>query len=193
MSKFRADSSSDPFAELLEQTNGHRAEHGCWAFPFDDGPGLTRLVQSLRAHRILELGTALGYTACCLAAASENARVDTVEQDPVHVALARENVARFGFTGRIQVVQSSFDAALRRLAPEYDLIFFDGYEPQLPELETMERLLLPGGALVTANLNLGSANAALRSFLDDPARWRHGPGLSAAGTRVSIAIRKNNS
>lgn len=193
MSEFRTSRSSDPFIELFTQTNKHRAEHECWAFPFGDGPGLTRLVTSLRAHRILELGTAIGYTACCLAAASDGVRVDTIEQDPRHVALARESVARFGFAGRIQVVQSSFDAALRRLAPEYDLIFFDGYEPQLAELETIARLLLSAGALVTANMNLGSANSALHDFLDDPTRWRNGPTLSAPGTRVSISTRKDNS
>ncbi len=49
--------------------------------------------RAANARRILELGTALGYTALSFASGAPDATVDTVERDPEHVQLARDNIA----------------------------------------------------------------------------------------------------
>jgi aryl-alcohol dehydrogenase-like predicted oxidoreductase len=41
-------------------TRRHRADHGCGAYTFEDGPGLIALAATHRATRVLELGAALG-------------------------------------------------------------------------------------------------------------------------------------
>src|SRR6202522_4312055 len=86
--------SDKPFEFIQSMTRQHRADHGCGAYTFEDGPGLTALAATHRASRVLELGTALGYTGCCLAAAASNTHVDSIEMDTEHVRLARENIAR---------------------------------------------------------------------------------------------------
>ncbi len=52
---------ADPFAEVRQATDQHRARHGCGAYPYDNGPLLSVLAAAVHARRIVELGTALGY------------------------------------------------------------------------------------------------------------------------------------
>ena len=63
--------STDPFAALREATMAHRAVHGCGAYPYDNGALLGTLAAAANARRVLELGTALGYT--CLLYTSDAA------------------------------------------------------------------------------------------------------------------------
>jgi len=89
--------------DLYRISVAHRKVHGCEAYTFEDGPALTALSGWKQPHRVLELGTALGYSACCLAQGSASARVDTIEGDATHVTLAREQIARHALTHRITV------------------------------------------------------------------------------------------
>ena len=100
--------------DLYRISVAHRKVHGCEAYTFEDGPALTALSGWKRPQRVLELGTALGYTACCLAQGCVSARVDTVEGDATHVALAREEIARHALTHRITVHYGQFDEILGR-------------------------------------------------------------------------------
>jgi predicted O-methyltransferase YrrM len=119
------------------------------------------------AKRILELGTALGYTALNFAHGAPGARIDTVERDPDHVRLARGHIAAAGMDGRVVVHEGDFGDVLPTLDPGYDLAFFDGHSP-VPKLHAeLHRLLRPRGVLVTANLNHGgTANAVCDALLD---------------------------
>jgi predicted O-methyltransferase YrrM len=159
--------SSDPFAQLRAATSAHRARHGCGAYPYDNGPLLATLAAAARARRILELGTALGYTALSFARGAAEAIVDTVERDPEHVRLARGHIAAAGMDGRVVVHEGDFADVLPTLDPGYDLAFFDGHTP-MPKLHSqLRRLLRPAGVLITANLNHGgTADAVCRGLLD---------------------------
>lgn len=157
----------DPYARIQQATRDHRAGHGCGAYTFSDGRLLLALARQLRPDRVLELGTALGYTACCWA--DGGAAVDTLEGDPSHVRLARENVEAAGLAERVTVRQGDFDDLLPGLPGPYDAVFFDGFAPSPPLLGELGRRLSPGGLLVTANLRL--AGRELRRHLDGlPAR-----------------------
>src|ERR1700728_2966625 len=94
---------ADPFAEVRKATDRHRAQHGCGAHPYDNGPLLSALAAAIQARRIVELGTALGYTALSFAYGAGDSTVDTVERDPEHVRLARENIVAAALDHRITV------------------------------------------------------------------------------------------
>jgi predicted O-methyltransferase YrrM len=162
---------SDPFAEIRAATNAHRVEHGCGAYPYDNGAILGVLAAAAQARRILELGTALGYTALCFAHGVPEAVIDTIEQDPEHVRLARDNVEAFGMTGHINVHQGDFAAMMPTLDPGYDVAFFDGYTPSPPMLATLRDLLRARGILISANLTHGGPANAYRSALTDGRAW----------------------
>lgn len=179
---------ADPFAPLQAATRSHRRDHGCGAYTFADGPALTAVARSSGAGRMLELGTALGYTACCLAAGQPTAQVDTIERDPEHVRLARSEIAAVGLAGRISVHQGDFDRALPALPGPYGLVFFDGFAPDAALLDLLIARLGPGGTLVCANLQLADPEtlASLMARLDDPARWRTLPSIEDGGTVVRV-------
>ena len=163
--------SIDPFAQVRSATLTHRARHGCGAWPYGNGALLAALAAAADARRVLELGTALGYTALSFAHGAPKAKVDTVERDPEHVRLARANVAAAGMDERVTVHEGEFGAVLLTLAPPYDLAFFDGHTP-VPRLhEELRRLLRPRGLLITANLNHGGTAEAVCEALLDPRSW----------------------
>ena len=184
-------SPTDPFAAILAQTDAHRRVHGCWAYPFGDGPALGVLAAAVAAKRILELGTALGYTACWFAHGSAQAHVDTIERDAEHVGLARANIADAGFSDRIKVYHGDFDAVLPTLEPHYDIAFFDGYSPTLGDLARLRSLLRCGGLLICANLDLGGGGDAVRESLGDSSRWLTSFMAEAGRTAVSVKLGDN--
>lgn len=162
---------NDPFAAVRAATSTHRARHGCGGYPYSDGPLLSVIAAAAQAKRILELGTALGYTAISLAYGAPTAHVDTVEGDDTHVRLAREQIAAAGMEARITVHHGSFEDVLPRLKAPYDVAFFDGFTPSPPVLARLSDLLRPQGVLITANLSHGGSANAVREALMKPGAW----------------------
>ena len=176
----------DPFQSLQDATRIHRREHGCGAYTFEDGAGLIDLSARFQPKRILELGTALGYTACCLASGSPEAQVDTIERDALHVELARRNIDAANLAGRIAVHEGGFPEVVLRLSPGYDFTFFDGFAPDVAILKQLADWLAPEGLLVCANLSLAPPREARRilSMLNDPQSWRPVATIEAEATTV---------
>ncbi len=162
----------DRYAAVREATLAHRSRHGCGAWPYSNGPLLGVIAAAANAKRILELGTALGYTSLSFAHGAPQAKVDTVERDAEHVRLARANIAAAGVAARITVHEGDFAQVLPGLQERYDVAFFDGHTP-IPALHGMLRKLLrDGGVLITANLNHGGTANAVRDALFDGSAWR---------------------
>ena len=162
----------DPFAKIRNATNAHRAQHGCSAFPYSNGPLLAALAGAANARRILELGTALGYTALSFASGAADATVDTIELDPDHVALARENIAAAGLDHRITVHEGDFSSVLPTLDPGYDVAFFDG------------------GTLITANLSHGGTADVVRKALFEGKLWRSALVDEKGETAISVKLQR---
>jgi predicted O-methyltransferase YrrM len=178
----------DPFAKIRTATNAHRARHGCGAYPYDNGPLLAALAGSANARRILELGTALGYTALSFATGAPDATVDTIERDPEHANLARENVAAAGMDHRITVHEGDFATVLATLDPGYDVVFFDGGTPVTALHKTLRGLLRTGGTLITANLNHGGTADTVRKALFDGKAWRSALVDEDGETAISVKL-----
>jgi len=178
--------SVDPFEALQEATRQHRARHGCGAYTYDDGslPGV--LAAAVGARRIVEVGTALGYTACWLASAHDTTAVDTIESDPEHVELARTEIARYGLDDRVSVHHGDAESVLADLDESaYDVAFFDGFAPTLAVVGLLRSRLRPGGLLIAANLTLGGAGA-VRTELADVSLWRtHSFGETALAVKTT--------
>lgn len=178
----------DPFAKIRTATNTHRARHGCSAFPYGNGPLLAALAGAANARRILELGTALGYTALSFASGAPDATVDTVERDPEHVQLARDNIAAAGMDHRITVHEGEFVSLLPTLDPGYDVAFFDGGTPVPALHKALRGLLRTGGTLITANLNQGGTADSVRKALFDSKAWRSALVNEHGETAISVKL-----
>lgn len=165
--------SADRFRHIKEASNQHRRKHGCDVYPSDDGPTLGVLAAASHARRLLEVGCGLGYSALWLAyGAGKDALVETIEHVSQHAELARGHFHAEGMTDRLKVHEGRAVSVLQRLQSPYDLIYFDGDPAEsLADLKQFERLLRPGGLLISANLFLGVYDRHIPG-LDKTARYR---------------------
>jgi predicted O-methyltransferase YrrM len=162
-----------PFDFIRDATRVHRQHHACRAYTFEDGPGLIALATVEQPRHVIELGTALGFTACCLASATDKTLVDTIEREPEHVALARQFISDAGLSNRVTVHQGEFRTIMERLTGPYDLAFFDGFAPDGSLVESLGALLRDDGVLICANLALANElnKRTLERMLSDPMQW----------------------
>lgn len=107
-----------------------------------------------KPRRILELGTAIGYSAIILAKAmGPSGIVDTVEMDDIRVMEAKKYIERAGLEKTIRILQGDAYEVLQCLGTPYDLIFLDAAKGQYMEfLPYCLRLLNPGGLLISDNI-----------------------------------------
>lgn len=107
-----------------------------------------------RPMQILEVGTAVGYSALVMAAyAPEGSKITTIENYEKRIPIARANFIRAGKESDITLIEGDALEVMKGLRGPYDFIFMDAAKGQyihyLPE--TM-RLLAPGGLLVSDNV-----------------------------------------
>jgi predicted O-methyltransferase YrrM len=106
------------------------------------------------ATRILEIGTAIGYSGIWLAGAlPAGGMLFTMEKDPDRARTARANFERAGVADRIGVIVGDAQVTIAKVAGPFDLIFQDGSKPLYNTLlDKLVALLRPGGLLVTDNV-----------------------------------------
>lgn len=86
---------------------------------------LLNLIRIKRPSSILEIGTAVGYSAACMALACDSCRITTIEADPRLFSEAKGNIGRMGLSGRIEVLLGSGQELLNHIKGSYDLVFID--------------------------------------------------------------------
>lgn len=108
----------------------------------------------LRPRTILEVGTAIGYSASVMYHASGcRPHITTIERYDKMVQLAKENFARQGISEDIELIEGDAVEVIAQLEGPYDLIFLDAAKGQYPHfLEHSIRLLRPGGVLICDNV-----------------------------------------
>ena len=91
-------------------------------------PLLKRILDEDRPARILEIGTAIGYSACFMATVLPAAQITTIEVYDRSFYDAKEAIERLGLTDRIEQILGDAAEVLPRLADDgrqYDLVFID--------------------------------------------------------------------
>lgn len=118
------------------------------------GALLRVLAVSLGATRILEIGTAIGYSGIWLAGAlPKGGMLITMEMNAERAAVARENFARAGLSDRTSVMVGDANLLVSKVSGPFDLIFQDGAKKlYVPLLDRLVDRLRPGGLLVTDNV-----------------------------------------
>lgn len=102
--------------------------------------------------KILEIGTAIGYSAIQMASASDDVEITTIERDEKKYREAVKNVNASGLDRRIEIVfNDALDVNLAGF--KYDLIFIDAAKGQyIKFFEKFENYLTPNGIIITDNL-----------------------------------------
>lgn len=112
------------------------------------------LVKLHKPQKILEAGTAIGYSACILYEAMNKAGIiDTIEIDEEMADLAMKNINSMGFDKCIRVLVGDALEVMECLNSPYDMIFLDAAKGQYNEYLTQAlRLLKSGGLLISDNV-----------------------------------------
>ena len=118
------------------------------------GALLRVLATAIDARRILEIGTAVGYSGIWLAGAlPPDGMLITLEIDEARAKEARENFARAGLSDRASVIVGDAQLKIAKVSGPFDLIFQDGDKKlYAPFLDRLVALLRPGGLLITDNV-----------------------------------------
>jgi len=111
----------------------------------------------LKLHKpkeILEVGTAIGYSALLMAQNLEGDwSITTMERNPQMIEKARENFRKSGLEDRIRIIEGDARKTFPHLTKKYDFIFLDAAKGQYMEfLGYAKDLLKPGGLIVSDNV-----------------------------------------
>ena len=115
---------------------------------------LQTLVAAVRPQQILEVGTAVGYSALLMAQSMpEGAHITTIEKYEPRIPLAREHFRQARMEESITLIEGDADKVLEQLSGTFDFIFMDAAKGQyIHWLPRILELLSPGGLLVTDNV-----------------------------------------
>lgn len=112
---------------------------------------LTTFILKHHVRNILEIGTAIGYSAIMMALVDPNLKITTIERDEIRYLEALKNIKLFGLENRITLIYN--DAFNVKLDEKFDLIFIDAAKAQnIKFFEMFERNLESGGVIITDNL-----------------------------------------
>jgi predicted O-methyltransferase YrrM len=132
------------------------------------------LVRVTQACRILELGTATGYSAIYLARGCEPAggKVITLERDEGIAARATNNFQKAGIEKQIEVRVGDALEEMNKMDKGLDFIFMDvDKEDYLPVLDQCHKLLKSGGLLATDNVGF-QGSADFNEAIAGSPQWR---------------------
>lgn len=107
-----------------------------------------------RPQQILEVGTAIGFSALLMSEyAPQGCKITTIEKYEKRIPIAKENFRRAGKEKEITLLEGDATQILKELEGTYDLIFMDAAKGQyIHFLPDILRLLRKGGLLVSDNV-----------------------------------------
>ncbi len=145
------------------------------------GPAIGALLFTLArfagVRRVLEFGTATGYSAIWLARGcpSADAQVVSLEKSAGMAERARRNCDAAGVGDRVEIRVGDALETAGELSGPFDMVFLDIEKSDYrPALDVCRRLLRPGGLLLADNVAFAEADPFNRAFSGDPS-WMAAP------------------
>lgn len=101
---------------------------------------------------ILEIGSAIGYSACQMASTSSDVKVVTIERDELRYNEAVKNINELGYGAQIEIILS--DALEVEIDGKFDMIFIDAAKAQyIKFFEKFKHNLKDNGVIISDNLS----------------------------------------
>ena len=112
------------------------------------------LLQLVQPERILEVGTAVGYSSILMSEnMPEKCTITTIENYDKRIPVARNNFKRAGKENVITLIEGDALEVLKTLEGPYDFIFMDAAKGQyINYLPDIKRVLRKGGLLISDNI-----------------------------------------
>lgn len=157
----------EPLRQLQAEANARRVP----IIPYETAIFLDFLLAMLKPKQLLEVGTAIGYSAGLFTYGHPGRHLVTIERNPVMMTEALANIEALGLKEQVELCFGDAEEILPRLRETYDFIFLDSAKAKYVSfLPTCLDLLAPGGLLVLDDIFQGGS--ALREAGDLPRRAR---------------------
>ena len=113
-----------------------------------------KYLKDKKPKRILEIGTAVGYSAMCFTEfLAEGGCIDTIERDIDRVKEARENIKKVGEEDKINIYEGDAVEILPTMNNSYDVVFIDAAKGKYPFfLKEALRMISPDGIIFADNI-----------------------------------------
>lgn len=143
-----------PRNALLQEMEKFAEEHHVPIMQLVGIDALNQLLRIQNPAHILEIGTAIGYSAMRMAFALPNSHITTIERDAERVQYARDFIARSEVAERIRVIEGdALEVDVASLAPSFDAVFIDAAKGQYQKFfEKYSPLVPAGGVLYIDNM-----------------------------------------
>ena len=112
------------------------------------------LLNKIKPKFILEIGTAVGYSAMCFSKyISEDGYIDTIEREHERVEEAKKNVELVGVADKINIIEGDAVEILPTINKKYDVVFIDAAKGKYPFfLKEALRLINKNGYIIADNV-----------------------------------------
>ena len=139
--------------DLIKEMENYASENNV---PIIQKESIVYIMKYIKEHNIkniLEIGSAIGYSAILMASASDDVKVTTIEKDETRYMECIKNIKKGELDKRINVVyQDALEVNLTEV--EYDLIFIDAAKGKNADyFEKYKNFLSQGGIIITDNIN----------------------------------------
>ena len=115
---------------------------------------IAKELKKIKPKRLLEIGTAVGYSAICFTEfLADNGKIDTIEREHDRVVEARENIKKAEVEDKINIIEGDAVEVLPTLDNKYDAIFIDASKGKYPFfLKEALRMLADKGIIFADNV-----------------------------------------
>ncbi len=145
-----------PVAGALKELEAFARKENIPIIPHETVAYFRLLLQALQPKKILEIGTAIGFSALLMAEHAPNAQITTIDRNEEMIGFAKENFARFDQRNQITLLEGDAVDLLEHIEQRFDLIFMDSAKSKyivfLPEV--LKRLEV-GGVVILDDIFQG--------------------------------------
>ena len=112
-----------------------------------------KILKDTKPKRILEIGTAVGYSAMCFSEyLQDGGKIDTIERDKNRIAEAKINIEKVGVADKINIYEGDAVEILPTLNEKYDVAFIDAAKGKYPFfLKETLRMIKTDGIILADN------------------------------------------
>ena len=145
-----------PVAGALKELEAFARKENIPIIPHETVAYFRLLLQALQPKKILEIGTAIGFSALLMAENAPNAQITTIDRNEEMIGFAKKNLAKYDLRKQITLLEGDAVDVLRDLTETYDFVFMDSAKSKyivfLPEV--LKRLEV-GGVVILDDIFQG--------------------------------------